>query len=161
MQNKILYPTILLSMLCFACRGPSASGVSACKDVGANASAGTPSPAGNPTINLAALPPDAERQFVNLVSVNIKRELLDEFLGELLPYAAASRAEPGVVRYDIHQSPHDPTVIELYEVYKNTAARNDHNKSAHRNAFFAKVTERGYFRVPAVSKTVYLLAPKP
>ncbi|NBW82755.1 hypothetical protein EBR21_13470 [bacterium] len=111
--------------------------------------------AGNPAINLSALPPDAERQFVNLVSVNIKRELLEEFLGELMPYA------PGVVRYDVHQSPHDPTVIELYEVYKNTSARNEHNKSAHRNSFFAKVAERGYFRIPAVSKTVYVIDPKP
>jgi|GEM_PF-1177728 quinol monooxygenase YgiN len=111
------------------------------------------------TINLGALPPDAGRQFVNLVSVTIKPELLEEFLTVLKPYAELTRQEEGVIRYDIHQSPHDPTVIDIYEVYRDTAARVVHNNAEHRNTFFAKVGERQYFRVPAVSKVLYLIDP--
>jgi (4S)-4-hydroxy-5-phosphonooxypentane-2,3-dione isomerase len=111
------------------------------------------------TINLGDLPPDPNRSFVNLVSVNIKPELLNDFLSDLNAYAALTRKEEGVLRYDIHQSPHDPSVIELYESYKNTAARLAHNNASHRMEFFGKVKDKGYFRVPAVSKVVYLIDP--
>lgn len=116
-------------------------------------------PTGQP--NLADLPPDPSRPFVNLVSVKVKKNLLPQFLAELKPYAVQTREEPGVVRYDIHQSAHDPTVIELYEQYKDTAARVSHNNSEHRNSFFKKVKEAGYFEIPATSKTVYLIDPIP
>lgn len=122
-------------------------------------SAVAPIPTAQTQVNLADLPPDPSKAFVNLVSVNIKAELLEEFLSVLKPYASETRKEPGVLRYDIHQSPHDATVIELYEFYKDTAARLAHNNSTHRNAFFAKVKERGYFKVPAVSKVVFLIDP--
>jgi quinol monooxygenase YgiN len=110
-------------------------------------------------IDLSALPSDPERQFVNLVSVKIKPELRARFLPVLLDYARQTRLEPGVARYDIHQSPNDPTVIEIYEVYKNTAARVAHNNTDHRNRFFAAVAAEGFFAQPAVQKVVYLIDP--
>lgn len=113
----------------------------------------------DPQINLADLPLDPSKPFVNLVSVNIKPELLNEFLSLLKTYAEQTRKEPGVLRYDVHQSPHDPSVIELYESYKDTPARMAHNNSVHRIEFFTAVKERGYFKSPAVSKIVYLIDP--
>ena len=104
---------------------------------------------------LAQAPTAPDKPFVNLVTVRIKPDLLDEFLNVLKDYAAKTRREPGVIAYTVHQSPNDPSVIVLYEFYKNPAAREKHNQTKHRNAFFATVREKGYFAVPAVSVTLY------
>ncbi|MEI8028036.1 MAG: putative quinol monooxygenase [Pseudomonadota bacterium] len=109
--------------------------------------------------DLSKLPSDPTKSFVNLVTVKIKSELLSEFLSVLTKYAATTRLEPGVAEYKIHQSPNDPSVIVLYEVYKNTQARETHNASEHRNEFFKTVKEKGYFAAPASSVILYLIDP--
>lgn len=126
----------------------------------ANSSASSQMSTQDVEINLGAMPQEEDRQFVNLVSVKVKAELLNEFLSELIPYAELSRGEDGILRYDIHQSPHDPKVIELYEVYENREARIFHNNTDHRNKFFAKVGERGYFAEAPTAKVVYLIDPR-
>jgi quinol monooxygenase YgiN len=51
-----------------------------------------------------------------------------EMLREL---RAASRAEPGVIGFDIGRSPDKPEVFALWEVYRDRSALDTHKSSAH------------------------------
>jgi len=56
---------------------------------------------------------------------------LDAVLAALRPLVEASRAEPGCLVYQAHQSPDDPNVIFLYEQYADEAAYQAHAESEH------------------------------
>lgn len=106
-------------------------------------------------MDLSKLPSDRTKAFVNLVTVKIKPEQLSNFLRDLKEYVDVTRGEPGVLEYRMHRSPNDPNVVVLYESYRNTDAREEHNASNHRRDFFAAVAKNGYFAVPAVSVILY------
>jgi quinol monooxygenase YgiN len=44
---------------------------------------------------------------------------------------AASREEPGVVRYVAHRDPDDPRVFLMYEHYRDKAAFEEHGRTEH------------------------------
>ena len=67
----------------------------------------------------------------------IKGEHLDEYLASVRAYAAVCSAEPGCIRYDVLQSLDDPTVICLYEVFRDAASFAAHQTSEHHDRWMA------------------------
>ena len=55
------------------------------------------------------------------VQVHVKADALDAFRSAVIANAAASRKEPGVVRFDVVQDLEDPTRFVLVEVYRGEA----------------------------------------
>ena len=46
----------------------------------------------------------------------------------------ASRAEPGIVGYQVHRDPQDPRVFTIYERYRSAEAYEAHGASPHMQA---------------------------
>ncbi len=67
----------------------------------------------------------------------IKREHLEEYLTNIRLHAATSSAEPGCIRYEVLQSLDDPTVICLYEVFRDAASFAAHQTSEHHDRWMA------------------------
>lgn len=65
------------------------------------------------------------------VDVAVVPEHLEEFLAATRVNAAASRDEPGVLRFDVIQDRADPTHIVLVEVYADEEAPAAHKDTAH------------------------------
>ena len=61
-----------------------------------------------------------------VVRIRIKPENVDAFMAKLAANAAAARREPGCLTFDVLVDPQDRTKVMLYEVYKDTAAFEDH-----------------------------------
>ena len=55
--------------------------------------------------------------------------------------ASHVRQEPGTLTYIMHRSTTDPTVIMVYEVYKDEAAFEAHRKTPHMAALFGKLKD--------------------
>lgn len=66
-----------------------------------------------------------------LVSVQVVPGRMREFLDASSTNAAASRAEPGVVRFDVLQNAENPDHTVLIEVYRDAAAAAAHKETAH------------------------------
>jgi (4S)-4-hydroxy-5-phosphonooxypentane-2,3-dione isomerase len=56
---------------------------------------------------------------------------LEAFLAATAENAAASRDEPGVVRFDVLSDRTDPTHVVLVEIYRDEAAAAAHKETAH------------------------------
>jgi (4S)-4-hydroxy-5-phosphonooxypentane-2,3-dione isomerase len=65
------------------------------------------------------------------VDVAVVPEQLDAFLAATQENAAASREEPGIVRFDVLSDRADPTHVLLVEVYRDEAAAAAHKDTAH------------------------------
>ena len=65
------------------------------------------------------------------VHVHVKTEGVSAFRQATLQNAAASLAEPGVVRFDVIQQVDDPTRFVLVEVYRDEQAPARHKESPH------------------------------
>jgi (4S)-4-hydroxy-5-phosphonooxypentane-2,3-dione isomerase len=65
------------------------------------------------------------------VHAHVKAEAVDAFRSATLENAAASLAEPGVVRFDVIQALDDPTRFVLVEVYRDERAPVRHKETAH------------------------------
>ena len=65
------------------------------------------------------------------VDIAVVAEELEAFLAATAENAAASRDEPGVVRFDVLADRTDPTHIVLVEVYRDEAAAAAHKETAH------------------------------
>jgi autoinducer 2-degrading protein len=68
--------------------------------------------------------------FVLQVSIRIKPENVDAFMGKLLENAAAARKEAACRQFDVVVDPKDPTQVMLYEVYVDERAFEEHQKTA-------------------------------
>ena len=55
--------------------------------------------------------------YVTLVYVHVKPEHVAEFIESMLTNHEGSVREPGNLRFDVLQSPDDPTRFVLYEAY--------------------------------------------
>jgi len=60
-----------------------------------------------------------------------------ELVGRLQALVLASRSDPGVITYDLHQSTDDPAVWFLYERYESQEHLNRHMESAVLRSFLA------------------------
>lgn len=65
------------------------------------------------------------------VQIVAKAEQLDAFRQATQENVAASRQEPGVVRFDFLQVADDPQRFVLWEVYRDPAAHAAHRETAH------------------------------
>jgi autoinducer 2-degrading protein len=65
------------------------------------------------------------------VSVHVVPEDVDAFIEATRANAAASRTEPGIVRFDVVQSLDDPTRFVLVEAYLDDAASLAHKQTVH------------------------------
>ncbi len=65
------------------------------------------------------------------VHVHVTADGVSEFKHATLENAAASLAEPGVVRFDIIEQLDDPTRFLLVEIYRDERAPARHKETAH------------------------------
>ena len=68
---------------------------------------------------------------VTLVHVRVKPEVVDAFIAATRANHVASIAEAGNRRFDVLQSPDDPTRFILYEAYISAADAAAHKETAH------------------------------
>jgi (4S)-4-hydroxy-5-phosphonooxypentane-2,3-dione isomerase len=66
--------------------------------------------------------------YVLQVQITIKPENVDKFMPKVLQNAAAARKEPGCRTFDVNVDPADRTKVMLYEIYKDEAAFQEHQK---------------------------------
>jgi autoinducer 2-degrading protein len=65
------------------------------------------------------------------VNIAVVPEHLDTFLSATEENAAASRNEPGIVRFDVLSDRTDPTHLVLVEIYRDEAAAAAHKDTEH------------------------------
>jgi len=65
------------------------------------------------------------------VDIAVKPEEVPEFLAATELNAAASRAEPGILRFDVLTDRDDPAHIVLVEIYRDQAAADAHKQTTH------------------------------
>lgn len=65
------------------------------------------------------------------VDIAVVPEQLDAFLAATEQNAAASRDEPGIVRFDVLSDRVDPTHVVLVEIYRDEAAAAAHKDTTH------------------------------
>lgn len=68
---------------------------------------------------------------VTLVHVSVKPDRVAEFIEATRANHRASVQESGNLRFDVLQSPEDPTRFVLYEAYVDAAAAAAHKETAH------------------------------
>ena len=68
---------------------------------------------------------------VTLVHVRVKPESIDAFIAATRANHLAAVDEPGNRRFDVLQSPEDPTRFILYEAYASAADAAAHKATAH------------------------------
>ncbi len=61
----------------------------------------------------------------------IKPELIEEYKTATLENAQKSILEPGVIRFDVFQDTTNPAHFSLFEVYRDTDARDAHLTTEH------------------------------
>jgi quinol monooxygenase YgiN len=73
---------------------------------------------------------------IHTAHLRVRPEVVDRFRARLARHARASlAAEPGCLRFDLHQERDDPTLFLLFEEYADTAAYDAHRASPHYLAF--------------------------
>ncbi len=65
------------------------------------------------------------------VDIAVLPDQVDAFLAATQENAAASRDEPGVLRFDVLTDRADPAHLVLVEVYRDEAAADAHKETAH------------------------------
>lgn len=78
---------------------------------------------------------------VTLVHVRVRPEAVDAFIAATRANHAASVQEPGNRRFDVLQSPEDPTRFLLYEAYASAEAAAAHKSTPHYLAWRAAVAD--------------------
>ena len=69
--------------------------------------------------------------FVTVVYIHVKAEHVADFIDSMRVNHEHSILEPGNLRFDILQSPEDPTRFIAYEAYADEAAAKAHKETAH------------------------------
>ena len=70
-------------------------------------------------------------RYVVLAELRARPECAGELAAFMARHAAASRAEPGCLTFDVCRDPADPTVFVLYEMYTDAAAYTAHRATEH------------------------------
>ncbi|HUZ18166.1 MAG TPA: antibiotic biosynthesis monooxygenase [Spirochaetia bacterium] len=96
---------------------------------------------------------------VRVISLKVKRELVEEFKEASVANHNGSLKEPGVRRFDVLQSEADPTEFLLYEVYESEEATLTHKETVH----YAKWKEHvePMMAEPRKSASYSVVAPAP
>lgn len=78
---------------------------------------------------------------VTLVHVQVKPEYVDDFIAAAQMNHEASIKEPGNLRFDILQSPDNPSHFIFYEAYTSAEAAAAHKQTAHYLTWRDKVAD--------------------
>ena len=78
---------------------------------------------------------------VTLVHVHVNPDRIDEFIAASRANHEASVREPGNLRFDILQSPEDPSYFVLYEAYRTGEDAAAHKQTAHYNTWRETVAD--------------------
>ena len=92
------------------------------------------------------------------VTHRVHPEHVDQYRQATLANAAASRQEPGNLRFDLLQDVNDPCAFQIYEAYADRAAQQAHLASPHFAAWRDAVA--GVFVGRSVAKFVGLSVPQ-
>lgn len=76
-----------------------------------------------------------------VAEMNVKPECLDTFLATAKELVDKSTAEEGNLVYTLNQGLTDPCALAFIETWKDQAAVDFHNASAHFNTIFPKLQE--------------------
>jgi autoinducer 2-degrading protein len=68
---------------------------------------------------------------VTLVKVHVKADHIDDFIKATIENHEHSVREKGNRRFDILQSPENPSLFQLYEAYENENDAAEHKKTPH------------------------------
>jgi (4S)-4-hydroxy-5-phosphonooxypentane-2,3-dione isomerase len=77
--------------------------------------------------------------FVVCVTIHVLPEHVLAFEGATRANADATRGEPGNVRFDVLRRIDDPCRFFFYEVYRNEASLQEHQRTAHYSAWRERV----------------------
>jgi autoinducer 2-degrading protein len=80
---------------------------------------------------MAGDPPGEPPMHVTLVHVAVKSDQVEAFVAATRANHEASVGEPGNRRFDVLQSPNDPTRFVLYEAYASAEDAAAHKQTAH------------------------------
>lgn len=69
--------------------------------------------------------------FIVHVHIRVKPNAIEAFKTATHANAAASRQEPGVIRFDVLQQTDEPTRFLLVEIYRDTEANLAHKETTH------------------------------
>lgn len=69
--------------------------------------------------------------YVTLVHVHVRPEHIEHFIAATKANHEASVTEPGNLRFDVLQSPEDPSRFILYEAYATATAAAAHKETPH------------------------------
>lgn len=68
---------------------------------------------------------------VTIVEVHVKPEHIDRFVAATIENHQGSIREPGNMRFDVLQSPQDPSLFLLYEAYDSGESAASHKNTPH------------------------------
>lgn len=83
----------------------------------------------------------SDENIILVAPLKVKEGMVDEAKNAALSLVDASRAEEGCLKYDIHQSIEDQTVLIWHEVWTSKGALDEHFQKPYFTSFFAKVGE--------------------
>ena len=95
---------------------------------------------------------------VSLVHVQVKPEHIDDFIAATRLNHKASIQESGNRRFDVLQSPEDPTHFVLYEAYVSAEDVSEHKETPHYRQW--RDTVAGWMAEPRQAVTYRGLFPK-
>lgn len=78
------------------------------------------------------------KQVTVLARINAKAGMTDTVKQEILALIEPTRAEPGCINYDLHQSSSDPCLFMLYENWKSLKDLEEHLEMPYLKAFKEK-----------------------
>ena len=76
--------------------------------------------------------------FALVVNIRTHPETRAAFMEKLAANAAAARAEPGCLSFDVLVHPDDPDRVMLYEIYQSEAAFQEHQATAAFKTYLAE-----------------------
>jgi autoinducer 2-degrading protein len=94
-----------------------------------------------------------------VVRLEVKPDRVDDFLKLVSFNASESRKEPGNLRFDVVRSIDNPTLVRLYEVYRDEAAVAAHQATSHYAKWRAEI--EGLLVTPRVSEKFTSVLPEP
>lgn len=78
-------------------------------------------------------------EIVLVARLKVKEDSIEAAKAAALAIVADSRAEPGNINYDVHQSLEDATLFIWHETWRNQAAIDEHFATPFFQTFFATV----------------------
>jgi len=94
-----------------------------------------------------------------IVRLEVKPDRVQDFLKLVAFNAAASRKEPGNLRFDVVRSVDNPTLYRLYEVYRDDDAIGAHQATPHYAKWRAEI--EAMLVTPRLSEKFTSVVPEP